>query len=389
MKKIIPFIVAIVVAVVAFFGLQHFAPAEVKEEISHPNLTIETTSAQEVVSEPEVTPTPAPTVTPAPTEDPQLMYVMKDPVTGKIFYQFEGSEELLLQRIHENISAEEAVDAVECVNYGAMMVVAHDDERIIDDITAYDLISDEDALKVTFNRNGNKLYVCEEKSFQPSDKSDKTFKGLSDKKAYSAWICSEHTAFKASALLYEGYPESDGYRGPFAVSDGFSAKVLKSVRLIHTEGNRYDWVLVSCECKDVVATKKPSGGNGGGSKPTKQPTQAPTQEPTQEPENNSRPSANPTAKPTQAPENNSRPSAKPTAKPTQAPTQAPVTEPESNSRPNTGSGTPSTESTGGSTAGESSGRPNTGSGSSEGSGRPTVGGNTGSGSVSSDADPFA
>lgn len=415
MKKVIAFVLFICVSVAAGFGLGHLtgnnkSTAETNQEniievvsVTTPveeTSTIEPEVTEEPTIEPEVTEVPviqpvvveapateseaieASTVEPEVTETPvaeATMYVMTDMETGKIFYRSQ-SQELVLQRIRENITAEEAVNAVECVNYGAMMVVSHNDKRIIEGFSAYDLISDEKVLQVTFNRNSNKLYVvCDEKEFEPSEMTDKTFKGFADRKAYSTWICTKHDAFKASNLLFEGYPKSEGYRGPFAVVDGFDAKVLKSIVLINTEDNRYDWVLVSCDCNDVVK-QKPSGGNGGGSKPNPDPT------PTPEPENNSRPSANPTMKPTPEPENNSRPSANPTAKPT----QAPVTEPDNNNRPNTGSGAPSTESNG-STAGESSGRPNTGSSSSSsgGSGRPNVGGNTGSGSASSDADPFA
>lgn len=421
MKKFVAFILCVVLCVGGLFGIKHFENAEKvtanaetvvenkNESVELPELTAAPAVEQivEVTAEPTVEPTVVPTAEPtveptvAPTAEPteeSVVYVKTDEVTGKVYYETKSSE-IVLEYVQEYVSAEEAVNAVEAKSYGAMMVVSHNDSRIVEGITAYDLIEDESSLEVVVNRNAGKLYVYDEaeEKFEKSSSTTKTFKGLGDKKAYSTWICNEHAAFKASTLVFEGYPESEGYRGYFKVADGFSAKVLKSVVLINTEGERYDWVLVSCDCVEKAPAKKSSSG---GSKPSK-PSKPSNPDPTKKPENNSRPSADPTQKPdpTKKPENNSRPSADPTKKPVENTGSGNVSNdvdpmPENNNRP---SSEPKAEKkeTSNKPSAEPKAEPKVEASSAKtesNSSRPSMKSSaesSGSGNVSADADPFA
>lgn len=283
MRRLISFIILLAVIAAAFVGVYFFLNKEnTKSEAevpALPDLTVEPT----VVAEATATPAPTAEVTAAP-----VVVVEVDQETGKTYYK-SADTKVVVDYIRQNVSASDAVDAIELQAYGASMVVDHDDARIVEGITAYDLISDEDSLVVEFDRNADKLYVYSaDKDFNLSSDSAKTFKGLKDSRAYGAWICEDHEAVRASVLVFEGYPEATGFRGTFKTANGFKAEVLKSIVLVNTESDRYDWAIATCSC--VTEVKQSSGGNGGGnggggtgggSKPT--PTPAPGTDPTPTP----------------------------------------------------------------------------------------------------------
>lgn len=333
MKKMVSFAILLAIIVASFFGINHLNEVKAAEEkdVIYVQATLEpTTESTAEVELPNLTVETAPeaTVEPATEATPEPVVVEIDQETGKSYYKA-STQEAVFAYIRQNVSASQAVDAIECVNFAASMVVDCDDPRIVA-ISAYELLKQEDfnSLEVKFDRNGNKLYgYSQEKAFALSSKEDKSFKGLADKKAYATWICQEHDAVKASVLVYEGYPQSlregdgerNGYRGPFKVVDEFNPEVLKAVVLIKYDENRYDWVIKVCDCVDEKQQPTNSGGNGGSSKPD--PIKKPTQEPTQAP--TAKPTQAPTAKPTQAP------TTEPTQAPTVEPTKAPAHEPES------------------------------------------------------------
>ena len=306
MRRLISFVVLLALIVAAFVGVYFFLNKEnAKSEVpALPDLTVEPT----VVAEATATPAPTAEVTAAPA-----VVVEVDQETGKTYYK-SADTKAVVDYIRQNVSASDAVDAIECVAYGASMVVDHDDARIVEGITAYDLISDEDSLVVEFDRNADKLYAYSaDKDFNLSSDSAKTFKGLKDSSAYGTWICEDHEAVRASVLVYEGYPESNGFRGTFKTANGFKAEVLKSIVLVEGDG-RYDWAIAVCDC---APAKKPSGGKptnpGKPGKPAK-PTPTPGTEPTPTPkptEPAHEPEATLPPKPTQQPAHEADPTLPP------------------------------------------------------------------------------
>lgn len=245
---------------------------------SNPTPTPSPTPEPTAVPTPSPTPKPTTVPTQVPTQAPTQVSVVQvetDKELGKKYYRLSSSLTDLYLYLYAEVTAKEAVTAIDCAEYGAAMVVAEDDNSRLLSFSAYDLYLEGDAgeVRVEFARNGAKLYAYEEgKPFSLQKGAvEATFSGMTDAKAYSTWVCKEHQAVYQGVLLREGYPDAEGRLGAFSTENGFDPRVLRAVRLCNTDGNRYDWVLVYCECKAPVVNQKPTGGgNGttGGNKPS-------------------------------------------------------------------------------------------------------------------------
>lgn len=387
---------------------------------------------EEPVVEVTVAPTPMPTE--KPVEEPVGML---DQELAKFFYQCSDSTKLE-EYVRENVSASEAVDGVRCDAIHASYAVSCEDEAVESALlTAYELLTEEDD-EFVFFRHKNKLFGYDPaKEFEVKEEAVE-FSGIASKKARQAWFCEEHNAIRGQAMFFVGYPNAENALGDFRISNGFAEEILKSVRLIKTGEDRYDWVLVYCEC-EIKSTAGHSGNNSVTPtvKPTVEPTKQPELEPTEAPdvEPTVQPTEKPTVEPTVAPENNPRPTALPTPKPEEPennprPTALPTPKPEesdSMEESDTGSGNVSTddnpfeadsETDNESSTIENNGRPSmsatdedsqeenddtsenleedsqTGNEESESSARPSMSTessedeNTGSGTVSTDPNPF-
>lgn len=446
MKKRSPLFIVLVFAVLLGIGTSIFSSASVtgvaetfnvqpkttpqviyyvdyqKENQEIPAFDFAPSVAQNQVFVPTAVPTQKPTPAPTAVPEHRSVKLYRDDTNDKV-YMYAPNRDELKDYILNFVSADKAVELIECKKYGASMVVHFEDPRVIKGGTAYNLLRDSYNDSFFFDRDGVKLFAFSPKErFIGNPSSAYTFKQLPDKDAHSAWICEKHGVVRGDALEYKGYPALSGYRGEFKISNGFDPEILKSIAVMDSGDNRYDWVLLHCYCgtskegKDVPKKGNSgnggnggsgnggNGGNGGGSstKPTPTPTVKPTPTPT--PENNPNPGNNPTPKPTSTPnpENNSNPGNNPTPKPTQKPTPEPVQNPDNNDMPsmNQPSGSGSSDNTSGSgsnsgnepTTGGNSNNGSSGSNSgSESSNMPSMpsGGNTGYGTDSSDPDPFA
>lgn len=140
MKKLIAFAVVALVALVAFFGMEHFNGNDTTEnnkvaaaataEVTLPDLTVVETATPAPTHNPEPTQLPKAEVTAAPsavptaevTEKVATIYLKTDAETGKGYYEAD-SQQIVVDYVRESVTAADAVAAIECVNYGASMVV--------------------------------------------------------------------------------------------------------------------------------------------------------------------------------------------------------------------------------------------------------------------------
>lgn len=359
MKKIVRIVAGILLVSVAIAMFTSNVIRSEERQLST-NPTNETTMMPVV--------TPAPVVTSAPTAMVANVQVKVDR-NGKQYYE-STSDTLVEEYVRKNVTASVAVDAIRCEELGASYVYGHKNDYLL---TAYDLLTEQDDM-FYFVRNQSTLLgynPARADEFRVSEE-EVRFHGFSDGKAEQAWLCKDHMSIYSSTISMKGYPNAIDGIGDFSIRKGFAREILKAIRLVKTGENRYDWVMVTCDCNPNV-TSSGSGSGGGNTKPsqtekpTAEPTQKPTVEPTKRPENNP---MSPTA--TKAPENNPMSPSLPTLRP----------------ESNIGGGNVSTdddpfENTDSSEDNEI-----------ESSNRPSMGGSTGSnstgsGNISTDEDPFA